>query len=405
MSQNSLVEQELNLSAFSHVSNVSGIRTKVKSPVLHHSTSDDETTEEANDSFNPKRCESCHRNNNRILNIEDQVITIQQQLAEVLLVLQNSNKPNPQLPTPPTIQPLQIQPLQIQPLQPLPTPTFQPPQIQPLPIQPLQPLPQTSQPVQQASTPIRFQSTDIRPRTPKQVTKSPSKKFTHNKRPISLLLGDSITNKIEIAELERKTGQYIYLPGKAGTKTAKTHRCYTTLPGPKFPANNYSQKLPKILSQVKVDNLILQTPTNDISNLSHLVEENGTPKMSKELELHQALHNSSHYMVKFAQLTFDNYPSTKKVILVNRPPRIDKMMEHSNTSNNILEELVAKSGNPNIIIAKHNIHDQGLTHDQVFGKQNPRYDGIHLNGEKGKQSLLQSFTNIFAQAKIKSTKN
>ena len=43
------------------------------------------------------------------------------------------------------------------------------------------------------------------------------KKFSKVKRPINMLLGDSITHTINIADLERDTKKFIYLPGKKGT--------------------------------------------------------------------------------------------------------------------------------------------------------------------------------------------
>ena len=51
------------------------------------------------------------------------------------------------------------------------------------------------------------------------------------KRPVNVILGDSISHSIDIAELERTTKKFIYLPGKKGTKGAKEKRCYTYVKG------------------------------------------------------------------------------------------------------------------------------------------------------------------------------
>ena len=127
-----------------------------------------------------------------------------------------------------------------------------------------------------------------------------------------MILGDSITHAINIADLERDTKKYIHLPGKKGTTGAKTKRCYTSSKGGKFPNNSFSTKLPEILEETHVDYLYLQTPTNDITNLSHLVKDNGTVNEKDINEVNTSSYKSSWAMVNYASIAVKNYPSIKK---------------------------------------------------------------------------------------------
>ena len=156
---------------------------------------------------------------------------------------------------------------------------------------------------------------------------------------------------------------------------------------------------------MKVDNLILQVPTNDISNISHLVNEEGFAIQGKETEVEQKLFDSSNDMVNLAKIALNKYPNINKVVLVNRPERIDKTEKMSDKANNTLANLVENLSNSKIQIASHNLKCQGLTKYQVFGDIQNRYDGIHMNGNNGKHAITNSFKNIFRQMKIKSTLN
>ena len=158
----------------------------------------------------------------------------------------------------------------------------------------------------------------------------------------------------------------------------------------KFPENSYSQKLPEILDLTKVDNLYLQTPTNDITNISEMVNENGVPKHGMDETVNNKAYHSSWSMTRFAQIALEKYPDIKNVILINRPVRVDKMNKISQLSNDNLKEIVTKINNPKIRISEHNIHTQGETKENIFGHYNDtRNDGIHMNGPNGKSSPIK----------------
>ena len=57
------------------------------------------------------------------------------------------------------------------------------------------------------------------------------------------------------------------------SKGARSQRRYTVRPRGRFPGSNFCQVLPKILAETRVDNIILQTPANDITNLENQIVE------------------------------------------------------------------------------------------------------------------------------------
>ena len=153
---------------------------------------------------------------------------------------------------------------------------------------------------------------------------SPPKIFSKNKREITAILGDSITHNLNTAELERKTATFIHLPGRKGSAGAKTRKCYTASRGKRIPENNFCEKLPIILGEAKVDNLILQASANDITNLKD--EANMEEATAKAEE-------SSMLMVHLANRATREYPQIKKVVILTRPPRLDTLSELSEKSN------------------------------------------------------------------------
>ena len=121
-----------------------------------------------------------------------------------------------------------------------------------------------------------------------------------------MLLGDSIIHGVRIAELERQTGSFLHAPGKSGTKGAKTDRCYTVRDAERFPGSNFCQVLPRVLRESKVDNLVLQTPSYDITNL-HDEIANLNPE-----ECRIKLQDSSKVMAYLADRAVKEYPQIKR---------------------------------------------------------------------------------------------
>ena len=141
--------------------------------------------------------------------------------------------------------------------------------------------------------------------------KNTPKMFSKNTKEITALLGDSIMHNINTVELERQTTTFIHLPGRKGSARAKTRRCYTARRGTRFPDNNFCEKLPIILGEAKVDNLILQASGNDITNLK---DELSFEKAKAKAE------ESSRLMVHLANRATREYPQIKKWLFSPDPP-------------------------------------------------------------------------------------
>ena len=190
----------------------------------------------------------------------------------------------------------------------------------------------------------------IQPTTKEQMKtpcpKNPPIMFSKNTRVIMALLGDSITHNINTAEVERQTSKFIHLPGRKGSAGAKTRRCYTARRGKRFPENNFCEKLPIILGEAKIDNLILQASANDITNLKD--EENMEEARAKAEE-------SSRLMVHLANRATREYPQIKKVVILTRPPRLDALSDLSEKSNIAIKEEAIKYRNDKMNIVEHNI--------------------------------------------------
>ena len=142
------------------------------------------------------------------------------------------------------------------------------------------------------------------------------------------------------------------------------------------------------MSETKVDNLILQTPSNDLSNLNdQLIDQ--TPNDCKE-----KLRESSRMLAYLANRAISEYPQIRKVLVMARVPRLDSLEKHNEVANELLKEEIEALGNSKIIYCEHNIHLQGLTKEQVFGQPGGRNDGIHCNGSLGERSVRDSFVNV-----------
>ena len=236
----------------------------------------------------------------------------------------------------------------------------------------------------------------------KHVTKPihEKRKFIDNTRDITALLGDSIAHNINIAEVERQTSTFIHLPGKKGSTGAKTRRCYTARRGGRFPENNFCEKLPIILKEAKVDNLIMQASANDITNLKMNINID-TPE-----ETQAKANETSRLMVHLADRATREYPTIKKVVILTRPPRVDSLSNLSEIANDAMKEEVKRFNNDKITIVDHNVALQGLSKENVFGAKSERNDGVHMNGKHGKEAYTNSIINAIKSCGIskKSTK-
>ena len=213
-------------------------------------------------------------------------------------------------------------------------------------------------------------------------------KFEDNIREVTAILGDSVTHNLNQAVVERATSTFLHIPGRKGSNGAKTRRCYTARKGGRFVNNNYCEMLPTILKEARVDNLVMQAPIADITNLATLVEEGKTDKAS------ELARDSSAVMVHLAKRAIEEYPSISKVIVIKRPIRLDNLESLSKFSNDVLEQKITNLNSNKILVAEHNVNYQGLSKEDVFGTPSARNDGVHMNGRLGRKAFTTSMINV-----------
>ena len=155
----------------------------------------------------------------------------------------------------------------------------------------------------------------------------------------------------------------------------------STYPGCKFPESSFECVVPRLLSNRRVTNLVLQSPTSDLTNLRSLPE-------SQHQEL---VKQSARNMVEILEKARADHPSLRKVIILDQLPRTDRV-ELSNLSklyNNTLRELVSaapSNSNCQMMVANHSSLDPTSEdmRSALFGPPSSRStDGIHLRGCDG----------------------
>ena len=147
-----------------------------------------------------------------------------------------------------------------------------------------------------------------------------------------------------------------------------------------------------------MDNLILQSSANDITNLK--------PDITTEniVEIQSKADETSRLMVHLADRATREYPNINKVVILALPPRLDSLSEISEKANNALKEEVKKYNNDKICVVEPNIALQGLTKENVFGSKSERNDGVHMNGKHGKEAYTNSIINALKSSGIANKK-
>ena len=172
----------------------------------------------------------------------------------------------------------------------------------------------------------------------------------------------------------------------------RAYNSVSTFPGCKFPESSFERVVPRLLSTRSVTNLILQSPTSDLTNLRNLPESQ-----------HQDLvKQSARDMVKIMEKARADYPSLRKVIVLDQLPRTDRV-ELSNLSklyNNTLRDLVAAAptnSNCHMIVANHSSLDPTSEDlkSALFGPPSSRRtDGIHLRGSESGRRHTSSVISV-----------
>ena len=144
--------------------------------------------------------------------------------------------------------------------------------------------------------------------------------------------------------------------------------------GALFPSSSMEKKVPKICSKKQADKetiLILQSPTNDLSNLKK-VDENERKLLAEK---------SSTEILRIAKDALAEF-NLKQVIILGRPRRADDtdLENLSKISNAFLEKLIKRESN-RIVYGDNSVH-YDVSERDLFGEFG---DGIHLRGKAGKK--------------------
>ena len=211
--------------------------------------------------------------------------------------------------------------------------------------------------------------------------------------PYTLLIGDSRVKSLKPRIIEKALGNgLLSVPGSIrvpvqpqGRGKGHPGRAYCSSrdwPGAKFPAASLEDRVPELLAARPYTNLVLQAPSNDITNILKV----------QDLGKHQELaEQSARNTLAVVEQALRVNPSLQRAIILEHLPRADNdhlgtLSEHSNT---VLKEIAAISNLRNRITIASSKALECNTETKIvkmFGaRDSPRSDGIHLMGENGKQ--------------------
>ena len=217
------------------------------------------------------------------------------------------------------------------------------------------------------------------------------------------IVGDSIVNSLNPKQVEDEVGGLVFLPGRSGGPGAKEDRAYgakyqSKSTGARYPNNNLKYKVPQLLKEMMVDNLVISASVTDISNLIKVPEENVD-------FIHDKAQESVETTVKVATDALEEHPDLKVVIMA-APPRFDSLADLSEYGTLILKTKVdqaKKKFGDRLQVGQHSdLYLEGGAREVVFGVpgRTPGYDGVHLRGVGGQEAYTKSVINILKGAGV-----
>jgi hypothetical protein len=151
--------------------------------------------------------------------------------------------------------------------------------------------------------------------------------------------------------------------------------------------------VPLLLSKHLVTNLVLQSPTSDLTNLRNI----------PELQQQDFVKKSAHKMVEIMERARADHPSLRKIVILDQLPRTD-MEELPKLYNSTLRELVLaapSNSHCQFVVASHtSLHPTSLEmRSAVFGSPSASStDGIHFRGKEGKKRHTSSIISALKTA-------
>ena len=205
----------------------------------------------------------------------------------------------------------------------------------------------------------------------------------------TLMVGDSTMKTVNGRKVEQAMGggQLLCDGSRAGATRQRSPRgghpgrAYNSVPNwpeGKFTQSSFQEVVPRLLSTRPYRNLVIQSPTSDITNLWGVPEEH----LHRDLVL-----QSARNMVTTAEHAIAHTPSLRKVLILGMLPREDHLLlaSHAAFYNSTLRELVAASPlHLQIHVGSHSTLTPNTEAKKVaiFGPIS-RSDGIHLKGAEG----------------------
>ena len=195
----------------------------------------------------------------------------------------------------------------------------------------------------------------------------------------SLIVGDSHVKSLNMRKLEGALkGKKLSNPASSRPSEASAYTTSKYWPNAKYPSSNLEDRLPKLLNEKKYSNLIVRTPSNNITNIEDM------PKDQQDM---MAVDTPLETLAMVEKALKDN-KSLKKAVIIELPPRTDndRLSELTEFSNFVLKEAANKSKYRNQISigALDTMYD--YNERDIFGSPNyHKYDGIHMHGKLGRK--------------------
>ena len=226
------------------------------------------------------------------------------------------------------------------------------------------------------------------------------------------MIGDSTMKTVDGAQVRKAlgggrliTGASAGTAGRRSPRAGHPGRAYNSVPGYPgglYPDSSFQEVVPRLLNQRGVQgtitNLVLQSPTSDITNLRASVPE---------AQHRGYVEQSARDMVSIMERALTHYPALRQVIILEQLPRLDSphlssLGEHYNS---ILRTLVTSSPHAqHIRVVGHPTLSPTYVgrRNGLFGPPHPRNDGIHFRGKEGVRRHTDSVVSALRVAGIAS---
>ena len=181
-------------------------------------------------------------------------------------------------------------------------------------------------------------------------------------------------------------GEHIALqpPGRRSPRAGKPGRAYNSVgswPNSKYTESSLEKVVPQLLAQAQspITNLVVQSPTSDITNLQSLDES------THRNLIYQSVRN----VVQTMEKALYEHPALRKGVILEQLPRNDSFHLSNLTQfyNTTLQQLVAQSSyGQRLVVIGHPALALTTAAKTValFGPPSaPRSDGIHFRGSEG----------------------